>query len=74
MAPKTERWPGATRSRSKSPDAATSRTALALVSARVQAAFPGRCRQYEQPEEGPRVTHTGNHCGERYLTDRFTIA
>ncbi|WP_179233786.1 TetR/AcrR family transcriptional regulator [Streptomyces sp. CS057] len=29
------------------PDAATSRTALALVSARVQAVFPGRCRQYE---------------------------
>ncbi|MFI1573890.1 hypothetical protein ACH4VQ_24125 [Streptomyces anulatus] len=27
--------------------AATSRTALALVSSRVQAVFPGRCRQYE---------------------------
>ncbi|MFD5349789.1 hypothetical protein ACFWJY_40075, partial [Streptomyces anulatus] len=29
------------------PGATASRAALALVSARVQAAFPGRCRQYE---------------------------
>ncbi|MFJ1787330.1 TetR family transcriptional regulator C-terminal domain-containing protein [Streptomyces anulatus] len=29
------------------PDAATSRTALTLASARVQAVFPGLCRQYE---------------------------
>ncbi|MFI7285135.1 TetR family transcriptional regulator C-terminal domain-containing protein [Streptomyces anulatus] len=29
------------------PDAATSRAALALVTTRVQAVFPGRCRPYE---------------------------
>ncbi|WKX71727.1 TetR/AcrR family transcriptional regulator [Streptomyces sp. XD-27] len=29
------------------PDAAASRAALGLVTARVQAVFPGRCRQYE---------------------------
>ncbi|MFJ1798994.1 hypothetical protein [Streptomyces sp. NPDC088180] len=29
------------------PDATASRAALTLVTARVQAVFPGRCRQYE---------------------------